>query len=256
MSDTRFIILGVGLIFAGIILLTVFGAQFDEITLQEEFPECYEYHTDAPPTEIDCDIAIAFDGQEALDKVASFQPDLILLDIMMPKLNGFEVCKQSGCVQIHVTLFQPIAELFIQRRDGRRGVRAEERYQSLLFGRFGGRADFELPQNSREHIRRDARMEGGMALQGRHGGVVDEGFYGREHLFLGWRVMHGSGPLFEQIEQVDFGFGDTPPDRGPLHARIRARPEGFVHDHAHDAPFQAAENFPPVNFVRRKFTAA
>ena len=57
MSDTRFIILGVGLIFAGIILLTVFGAQFDEITLQEEFPECYEYHTDAPPTEIDCDIA-------------------------------------------------------------------------------------------------------------------------------------------------------------------------------------------------------
>ena len=44
--------------------------------------------------EIDCDIAIAFDGQEALDKVASFQPDLILLDIMMPKLSGFEVCKQ------------------------------------------------------------------------------------------------------------------------------------------------------------------
>ena len=57
MSDTRFIILGVGLIFVGIIVLTVFGAQVDEITLQEEFRECYEYHTDAPPTEIDCDIA-------------------------------------------------------------------------------------------------------------------------------------------------------------------------------------------------------
>ena len=57
MTDTRFIILGVGLIFAGIIVLTVFGAQVDEITLQEEFRECYEYHTDAPPTEIDCDIA-------------------------------------------------------------------------------------------------------------------------------------------------------------------------------------------------------
>jgi hypothetical protein len=56
-SDTRFIILGVGLIFVGIIVLTVFGAQVDEITLQEEFRECYEYHTDAPPTEIDCDIA-------------------------------------------------------------------------------------------------------------------------------------------------------------------------------------------------------
>ena len=57
MSDTRFIILGVGLIFAGIIVLTVFGAQSDEITLQEEFSECYEYHADAPPTEIDCDVA-------------------------------------------------------------------------------------------------------------------------------------------------------------------------------------------------------
>ena len=56
-SDIRFIILGVGLIFTGIIVLTVFGAQVDEITLQEEFSECYEYHADAPPTEIDCDIA-------------------------------------------------------------------------------------------------------------------------------------------------------------------------------------------------------
>jgi len=56
-TDTRFIILGVGLIFTGIIVLTVFGPQFDEITLQEEFRDCYEYHTDAPPTEIDCDIA-------------------------------------------------------------------------------------------------------------------------------------------------------------------------------------------------------
>jgi len=56
-SDTRFIILGVGLIFAGIIILTVFGAQFDEITMQEEFHVCYEYHADTPPTEIDCNIA-------------------------------------------------------------------------------------------------------------------------------------------------------------------------------------------------------
>ncbi len=44
--------------------------------------------------EVDCDTEIAVDGQDTLSKVASFQPDLILLDVMMPKLSGFEVCEQ------------------------------------------------------------------------------------------------------------------------------------------------------------------
>ena len=45
-------------------------------------------------SDCDCEIAIAVDGRDTLDKVAEFQPDLILLDIMMPKLSGFEVCEQ------------------------------------------------------------------------------------------------------------------------------------------------------------------
>ncbi|UCV09758.1 response regulator transcription factor [Dechloromonas denitrificans] len=39
------------------------------------------------------EIAIAGDGEEALAKVASFKPDLLLLDVMMPKKSGFEVCE-------------------------------------------------------------------------------------------------------------------------------------------------------------------
>ena len=44
--------------------------------------------------EVDCEIATAVDGRDTLEKVARFHPDLILLDIMMPKLSGFEVCKK------------------------------------------------------------------------------------------------------------------------------------------------------------------
>lgn len=43
--------------------------------------------------DVDCETATAVDGRDTLQKVAEFQPDLILLDIMMPKLSGFEVCK-------------------------------------------------------------------------------------------------------------------------------------------------------------------
>lgn len=43
---------------------------------------------------IDCDVEFAVDGQDTLDKVAQFKPDLILLDVMMPRLSGFEVCKK------------------------------------------------------------------------------------------------------------------------------------------------------------------
>ena len=43
---------------------------------------------------VECEIAIAVDGRDTLEKVEAFHPDLILLDIMMPKLSGFEVCKK------------------------------------------------------------------------------------------------------------------------------------------------------------------
>lgn len=36
------------------------------------------------------EVELAHDGQEALTKVSSFMPDIILMDILMPKMNGLE----------------------------------------------------------------------------------------------------------------------------------------------------------------------
>ena len=40
------------------------------------------------------EVAIARDGEEALAQMVSFQPDLVLLDVMLPLRNGFEVCQK------------------------------------------------------------------------------------------------------------------------------------------------------------------
>ena len=37
---------------------------------------------------------VARDGDEALTEVESFRPDLVLLDVMLPRRNGFEVCQK------------------------------------------------------------------------------------------------------------------------------------------------------------------
>jgi len=42
----------------------------------------------------DYDVSVAMDGESALESVASDRPDLILLDIIMPGMDGYEVCKR------------------------------------------------------------------------------------------------------------------------------------------------------------------
>ena len=45
-------------------------------------------------SDVECEIRTAHDGEETLLVVAQFQPDLLLLDVMMPRLSGFEVCRK------------------------------------------------------------------------------------------------------------------------------------------------------------------
>jgi DNA-binding response OmpR family regulator len=40
------------------------------------------------------EVDVASDGAEAIEKIGSFHPDLVLLDAMLPKLHGFEVCRR------------------------------------------------------------------------------------------------------------------------------------------------------------------
>jgi len=69
-------------------------------------------------TGIDCSIEVARDGQETIDKVADFYPDVILLDVMMPKLSGFEVCRKlkddpatSGIMILMVTALNELGDI-------------------------------------------------------------------------------------------------------------------------------------------------
>ena len=52
------------------------------ISILEAYAKKEEYQT-----------VIAVDGQEALDVFQRERPDIILLDVMMPKIDGFEVCR-------------------------------------------------------------------------------------------------------------------------------------------------------------------
>lgn len=39
-------------------------------------------------------VQVAFSGEEAMETIAAYHPDLILLDIMLPVIDGFEVCQR------------------------------------------------------------------------------------------------------------------------------------------------------------------
>src|SRR5262245_27212199 len=47
----------------------------------------------------------ASDGLEAVEKIKSLRPDLVLLDIEMPGLNGFKVVQSIGCEQMPKIIF-------------------------------------------------------------------------------------------------------------------------------------------------------
>jgi two-component system alkaline phosphatase synthesis response regulator PhoP len=59
------------------------------------------------------DVDVAYDGKEALEKVAKQKPDLVILDVMMPVMNGHETCnalrENPATSQIPVILLTAVA---------------------------------------------------------------------------------------------------------------------------------------------------
>ena len=92
-----------------------------------DLSECKVLIVDDTPANIDVlaealgdnyDISFATDGREALEAVAEEMPDLILLDIMMPEMDGYEVIKRlksdpatSGIKVIFLTGMSDDAEM-------------------------------------------------------------------------------------------------------------------------------------------------
>ena len=50
------------------------------------------------------DVILAHDGQEGLDVIVAQKPELVLLDLMLPKLDGMEVCKELRALRINVPI--------------------------------------------------------------------------------------------------------------------------------------------------------
>jgi len=66
------------------------------------------------------ELLTATNGEEALESVRAERPDLVLLDVMMPKMNGFDVChtvkKELGWDQVRIILLTAKGQEFDRNR--------------------------------------------------------------------------------------------------------------------------------------------
>lgn len=65
--------------------------------------------------EIGCEIRTATDGMQALEEIERRRPDLVLLDVMMPRMSGFQVCerikREPGTSDLQVVMVTALNEV-------------------------------------------------------------------------------------------------------------------------------------------------
>lgn len=94
------------------------GVQLDisgcNVLLVDDHPQNLELLV-AYLEDLGCELRTAADGQGALDAVAARRPDLILLDVMMPKMSGFQVCarlkREPGTADIPIVMVTALNEV-------------------------------------------------------------------------------------------------------------------------------------------------
>ncbi len=69
---------------------------------------------ETPLTKEGCAVFTAIDGFDALSKIADHQPDLIFVDIMMPRLDGYETCSLIK----HNKVFRETPVIMLSSKDG------------------------------------------------------------------------------------------------------------------------------------------
>jgi DNA-binding response OmpR family regulator len=94
-----------------------------KIVIADDNPQNVEL-LEAYLSDFDCQIHTAHDGEETLQVVSEVQPDLLLLDIMMPRLSGFEVCKKLRANPATKDLLILMVTALNEASDLERGVQA------------------------------------------------------------------------------------------------------------------------------------
>jgi twitching motility two-component system response regulator PilG len=61
-----------------------------------------------------CEVFTAIDGFDALSKIADHQPDIVFVDIMMPRLDGYQTCSLIK----HNKVFKSIPVIMLSSKDG------------------------------------------------------------------------------------------------------------------------------------------
>ena len=99
-------------------------------------------------SKVGCEVVTATDGFDALAKIADTQPAIIFVDIMMPRLDGYQTCaliKNNNALKSTPVIMLSSKDGLFDRAKGR--IVGSDQYLTNLFSKY------ELLSAMREHVK-------------------------------------------------------------------------------------------------------